>query len=259
MKMVAASRLRGTQLRMEASRGLPVPIVKLLGDSPGGAHSTPAPRGPPSLPLLPRRCWRISRPPPTRCAEYDGIKCTIVPVTSDKGLCGGINTTVVKYTKIVEKINHETDGALPQKVLRLVFFLPAPCTARACDHGAAQIAVPLALSSARTFVGCNLNRRSVLNCFLPRLLANRPDDLLLHPGRQGPRAAAARGQQQAVRLHPGLEQVEGRPVVRLCVAHRGEHPEGVVRQDADRVQPLPVGAPPPRAARLRRCSSVPTL
>ena len=50
MKMVAASRLRGTQLRMEASRGLPVPIVKLLGDSPGGAHSTPAPRGPPSLP-----------------------------------------------------------------------------------------------------------------------------------------------------------------------------------------------------------------
>ena len=35
MKMVAASRLRGTQLRMEASRGFPQPFVKLMGDNPG--------------------------------------------------------------------------------------------------------------------------------------------------------------------------------------------------------------------------------
>jgi hypothetical protein len=35
MKMVAASRLRGVQIRMEQSRGLPLPMVKLLGDAPG--------------------------------------------------------------------------------------------------------------------------------------------------------------------------------------------------------------------------------
>ena len=35
MKMVAASRLRGVQTRMEQSRGLPQPFVKLLGDAPG--------------------------------------------------------------------------------------------------------------------------------------------------------------------------------------------------------------------------------
>ena len=35
MKMVAASRLRGVQIRMEQSRGLPLPMVKLLGDMPG--------------------------------------------------------------------------------------------------------------------------------------------------------------------------------------------------------------------------------
>jgi len=35
MKMVAASRLRGVQTRMEQSRGLPLPFVKLLGDAPG--------------------------------------------------------------------------------------------------------------------------------------------------------------------------------------------------------------------------------
>jgi hypothetical protein len=35
MKMVAASRLRGVQIRMEQSRGLPQPMLKLLGDAPG--------------------------------------------------------------------------------------------------------------------------------------------------------------------------------------------------------------------------------
>lgn len=37
-------------------------------------------------------------------------KTTIVPLTSDKGLCGGINSTVVKYTKIVDKLAAD-DGA----------------------------------------------------------------------------------------------------------------------------------------------------
>ena len=42
MKMVAASRLRGVQTRMEQSRGLPLPMVKMLGDAPG-ASGTPLP------------------------------------------------------------------------------------------------------------------------------------------------------------------------------------------------------------------------
>lgn len=35
MKMVAASRLRGTQILMEQSRGIAQPMVKLFGDTPG--------------------------------------------------------------------------------------------------------------------------------------------------------------------------------------------------------------------------------
>ena len=32
-------------------------------------------------------------------------KTMIVPVSSDKGLCGGINTTVVKYSKVVSGLS----------------------------------------------------------------------------------------------------------------------------------------------------------
>jgi F-type H+-transporting ATPase subunit gamma len=35
MKMVAASRLRGAQTRVEAARGLWIPGTKLMGDCPG--------------------------------------------------------------------------------------------------------------------------------------------------------------------------------------------------------------------------------
>lgn len=35
MKMVAASKLRGFQVKVEASRGIPLPFVSLLGDTPG--------------------------------------------------------------------------------------------------------------------------------------------------------------------------------------------------------------------------------
>ena len=38
-------------------------------------------------------------------------KALLVPITSDKGLCGGINSTVVKYTKIVDAINDEAGAA----------------------------------------------------------------------------------------------------------------------------------------------------
>lgn len=35
MKMVAASKMRGVQSKMEQARGFPLPFVRLLGDTPG--------------------------------------------------------------------------------------------------------------------------------------------------------------------------------------------------------------------------------
>jgi F-type H+-transporting ATPase subunit gamma len=74
MKMVAASRLKGAQTRMEKSRGLVVPLIRMLGDLPGIVTDT----------------------------------TMVVPVSSDKGLCGGINTTVVKYSKVVAGLEPKT-------------------------------------------------------------------------------------------------------------------------------------------------------
>lgn len=67
MKMVAASRLKGAQMKMEKSRGLVQPLLRLLGDVPGASSG----------------------------------ETMIIPVSSDKGLCGGINSTVVKFSKVV--------------------------------------------------------------------------------------------------------------------------------------------------------------
>lgn len=72
MKMVAASRLKGAEQRARRSRSLVQPFVKLLGDTPD--------------------------------APVEG-KTLIVPITSDKGLCGGINSTVVKYTRVLNDMN----------------------------------------------------------------------------------------------------------------------------------------------------------
>jgi F-type H+-transporting ATPase subunit gamma len=65
MKMVAASRLRGAQTRVEASRGIWIPGTKLMGDVP----------------------------------DVDVPGNLTVAITSDRGLCGGINTTVAKITR----------------------------------------------------------------------------------------------------------------------------------------------------------------
>jgi len=72
MKMVAASRLKGAETRAKQSRALVQPFVRLLGDTPA--------------------------------VEVEG-ETLVVPITSDKGLCGGINTTVVKYTKVLNEMN----------------------------------------------------------------------------------------------------------------------------------------------------------
>ena len=69
MKMVAASKMRSAQLATEKSRGIVAPFVKLLGDLP----------------------------------DVDVAKNITVPVTTDRGLCGGINTTVCKYARATVK------------------------------------------------------------------------------------------------------------------------------------------------------------
>ncbi|XP_022885450.1 ATP synthase subunit gamma, mitochondrial-like [Olea europaea var. sylvestris] len=75
MKMVAASKLRAIQTRAENSRGLWQPFTALLGDTP----------------------------------SVDVKKNVIVTITSDKGLCGGINSTSVKISRGLRKLNSGPD------------------------------------------------------------------------------------------------------------------------------------------------------
>ena len=71
MKMVAASKLRTIQVKAENSRGFWQPFTALLGDAP----------------------------------SIKADKKLVVTISSDKGLCGGINTTVVKYSRALLKLN----------------------------------------------------------------------------------------------------------------------------------------------------------
>ncbi|XP_075492028.1 ATP synthase subunit gamma, mitochondrial-like [Primulina tabacum] len=71
MNMVAASKLLAVQTRAEKSCGLWQPFTALLGDTP----------------------------------SVDVKKNVIVTVSSDKGLCGGINSTSVKISRGLYKIN----------------------------------------------------------------------------------------------------------------------------------------------------------
>ncbi|XP_075660293.1 ATP synthase subunit gamma, mitochondrial-like [Castanea sativa] len=70
MKMVAASKLRAIQIKAENSRGVWQPFTALLGDNP----------------------------------SVDVKKNVIITVSSDKGLCGGINSTSVKISKALQKL-----------------------------------------------------------------------------------------------------------------------------------------------------------
>nr|CAB3496675.1 unnamed protein product [Digitaria exilis] len=83
MKMVAASKLRAVQTRTENSRGLWQPFTALLGDAP----------------------------------SVDVKKNVIVAITSDKGLCGGINSTSVKVSRALHKL---TSG--PEKESKYVIL-----------------------------------------------------------------------------------------------------------------------------------------
>ncbi|CAL0305890.1 unnamed protein product [Lupinus luteus] len=75
MKMVAASKLRAIQTRAENSRGLWQPFTALLGDSP----------------------------------SVEVKKNVVVTISSDKGLCGGINSTSVKISRVLSKLNSGPD------------------------------------------------------------------------------------------------------------------------------------------------------
>ncbi|KAI5071009.1 hypothetical protein GOP47_0013260 [Adiantum capillus-veneris] len=70
MKMVAASKLRGVQTKTENSRGFWQPFVALMGDHP----------------------------------DIDTKKNIVLTISSDRGLCGGINSTVVKLSKGIFKL-----------------------------------------------------------------------------------------------------------------------------------------------------------
>ena len=92
MKMVAASKMRVAQSLTERSRGLVQPFVSLIGDHPGGQCSRAARIGA----CLSALFWMLSH---DKAAGADVEHNVTVAVTSDKGLCGGINTTVTKYTR----------------------------------------------------------------------------------------------------------------------------------------------------------------
>lgn len=83
MKMVAASKLRAVQTKTEKSRGLWQPFIALLGDNP----------------------------------SIDVKKNVIITVTSDKGLCGGINSTSVKVSKALSKVYSGPDKGAKYVIL----------------------------------------------------------------------------------------------------------------------------------------------
>ncbi|KAL9249229.1 ATP synthase subunit gamma, mitochondrial-like protein [Drosera capensis] len=83
MKMVAASKLRQIQTKAENSRGLWQPFTALLGDTP----------------------------------SIDVKKTVVVVISSDKGLCGGINSTSVKISRAVKKLNSGPDKEATYVVL----------------------------------------------------------------------------------------------------------------------------------------------
>ncbi|KAL9261892.1 ATP synthase subunit gamma, mitochondrial-like protein [Drosera capensis] len=83
MKMVAASKLRQIQTKAENSRGLWQPFTALLGDTP----------------------------------SIDVKKTVVVAISSDKGLCGGINSTSVKISRAVNKLNSGPDKEATYVVL----------------------------------------------------------------------------------------------------------------------------------------------
>ena len=83
MKMVAASRLKPAQDKAMASRGMVTPFFKLLGDLPG----------------------------------VETAKTLMVPISSDKGLCGGINGNVVKTSNVLLETAKDKESEVSMDVI----------------------------------------------------------------------------------------------------------------------------------------------
>lgn len=79
MKMVAASKMRNAQVATEKCRGMQEPFLRLLGDLPNA----------------------------------EGEKNVTIPITTDRGLCGAINTMICKYTRTAMQVaNPENEHLL---------------------------------------------------------------------------------------------------------------------------------------------------
>jgi F-type H+-transporting ATPase subunit gamma len=78
MELIATSRIGRAQARVEASRPYSTEITKVLSALAGAASNLDDP-------------FLVERPNPTRAA--------VLVVTSDKGLCGGYNTNVLRTTE----------------------------------------------------------------------------------------------------------------------------------------------------------------
>ncbi|GFR50093.1 hypothetical protein Agub_g12238 [Astrephomene gubernaculifera] len=85
MKMVAASKMKNAQVAVEQSRGIVNPFVRLFGDHPG----------------------------------VEGKVGVTVAVTSDRGLCGGLNSNITKYTKTLLKLGSASAEDVETKLVSI--------------------------------------------------------------------------------------------------------------------------------------------
>lgn len=91
-QFVAASKMRNAQVAVNASRGIVDPFYRLFGDHPGETS------------CLTHAYFRDSSDP-LLLAAIDVNRDLTLAITSDKGLCGGINSSITRYTKMLMKIN----------------------------------------------------------------------------------------------------------------------------------------------------------
>jgi F-type H+-transporting ATPase subunit gamma len=105
MKMVAASKMRVAQQATENSRGIAEPLVSLLGDRPGAPSHLITTSSIADGAARVMSHWGRQPSHYRFCtigvADVDVGKNVVVPITSDKGLCGGINSTVCKQARAV--------------------------------------------------------------------------------------------------------------------------------------------------------------
>lgn len=79
MKMVAASKMRSAQASTEKCRGMQEPFLRMLGDLP----------------------------------DAEAEKNVTIPITTDRGLCGAINTMICKYSRVTMKaVNPDAENML---------------------------------------------------------------------------------------------------------------------------------------------------